>query len=155
MSKLLRFLLIVNIIIYSAMGLAYIIVNTEEKQEIKQPITVSLKVFESDGYWAAVTVRMDDGYKIYALDQGKLPDGSGPLATKIYLNTKLKRKWHTNYIYDMSQSDIWDNLEIKEYSGVVVWVASIEKPEEKVAGKITGQTCSQDSCMPFEIEFGE
>ena len=109
-----------------------------------------------------VTATIADEFHIYAVDQGTLPnDGGGPLATHISLapgtGAQLVGKWqpleppHTHI-----DQEIWTGLELREHAKKVTWFAPIKiaagaNPASlTLAGKIEGQACNPQTCIPFE-----
>ncbi len=112
-----------------------------------------------------VTVKIADGFHLYAVDQGSLPDGGGgPLATTITLasgdQVRQAGNWQPVTPPETHvDEEIWTGLEMREHSGSVTWFAPVEladgvDPESlTITGKITGQACNPQICTPFDHEF--
>ncbi len=111
-----------------------------------------------------VSAKMAEGFHVYAIDQGALPKGGGPMATKISLKPGAKARvvgrWqplkapHTHI-----DQEIWTGLEMREHDGRVTWVVPIEftagaAPSTlTVSGTVEGQACNPQTCIPFEQPF--
>ncbi len=112
-----------------------------------------------------VTAKIADGFHLYAVDQGVLPDGGGgPLATTITLNrddqVRLTGNWQPVAPPDTHvDQEIWTGLELREHTGSVTWFAPVEiaagvdPTSLTISGKITGQACNPQICTPFDHEF--
>ena len=112
-----------------------------------------------------VTAKIADGFHLYAVDQGALPDGGGgPLATTITLRSndqvRLTGSWQPVAPPDTHvDQEIWTGLELREHSGSVTWFAPVEvtagvdPANLTISGKITGQACNPQICTPFDHEF--
>jgi suppressor for copper-sensitivity B len=112
-----------------------------------------------------LTARIAPGYHIFAVDQGHLPDGGGPLPTTLTLSESeayrligafqpLERPKTM-----MATEDFWKGLELREHEERVTWVAPIElaegvKPSEvTVEGLFDGQACNPSVCVPLSLSF--
>jgi thiol:disulfide interchange protein len=111
-----------------------------------------------------VTAKIQPGYHLYALDQGKLPDGSGPQATAISLDggqpVKLLGAFRpVQAPATHVDTEAWEGLELREHEGTVVWHAPIEFAAEadprqvRIRGTLEGQACDPHMCIPVEIDF--
>ena len=109
-----------------------------------------------------VTATIADNFHIYAIDQGNLPDdGGGPLATQLSLaadsGARLIGKWQaTEKPHSHIDQEIWTGLELREHDKQVTWFAPIQfaagvDPDSlTLTGKIEGQACNPQTCIPFE-----
>jgi thiol:disulfide interchange protein DsbD len=112
-----------------------------------------------------VTAKINEGFHIYAVDQGSLPDGGGgPMATKIELRTsdkvKLSGPWRPTTPPSVHKDEeIWIGLEMREHGEQVTWfapvefVAGVDPAALTISGTIAGQACNPQSCVPFEGKF--
>jgi suppressor for copper-sensitivity B len=112
-----------------------------------------------------VTAKITDGFHLYAVDQGGLPDGGGgPLATTITISpteqVQLIGTWQPVTPPDTHvDQDIWKGLELREHSGIVTWFAPVKITEGvdanglTVAGTVSGQACNPQICTPFDQQF--
>ncbi len=109
-----------------------------------------------------VTATIVDGFHLYAMDQGGLPnDGGGPLRTEISLapdsGARLLGEWQPTESPDTHIDQIsWPGLELREHSRQITWVApsqfaaGVDPASLTVTGKIEGQACSSETCIPFK-----
>jgi len=118
-----------------------------------------------------VTATIADGFHVYATDQSVLPEGGGgPLATQITLSpdsgVQLIGEWQpTNSPDTHIDKEIWTGLELREHSKQVTWfapirfAAGVKLGSLTITGKIEGQACNPQTCIPFEhdlaAELGE
>ncbi|MAT71235.1 MAG: hypothetical protein CMJ58_17125 [Planctomycetaceae bacterium] len=111
-----------------------------------------------------VTAEVSAGFHIYAVDQGKLPDGSGPQQTKLSIaepaGAKLLGPWQPLAPPETHvDQEAFVGLELREHGGVVTWFAPIELPADadpastEVAGLLDAQICDANNCIPVESEF--
>jgi suppressor for copper-sensitivity B len=112
-----------------------------------------------------VTAKISDGFHLYAVDQGGLPDGGGgPLATTISLapseQVQLIGNWQPVAAPDTHvDQDIWKGLELREHSGTVTWFAPVKIAEGfdanslMIVGTVSGQACNPQICTPFDQQF--
>ena len=112
-----------------------------------------------------VTATIADNFHVYAIDQGNLPnDGGGPMATQISLaatsDAKLIGDWQSIESPDTHiDQDIWTGLELREHAKQVTWfapiqlAAGIDPASLTIAGKIEGQACNPQTCVPFETSI--
>ena len=107
----------------------------------------------------AITAEISDGFHIYAVDQGQLPDdGGGPLATTIEVESgsgvKLLGPWKASVAPKTHiDHEIWEGLEIREHLGRVTWTAPVEIAADggSVANiLIEAQACDPHTCIPIE-----
>jgi len=109
-----------------------------------------------------VTLNVGEGYHVYAVDQGALPNGGGgPKPTKFLVAAgepaRVVGPWtatrppHTR----VDQTDGVD-LELREHSGQVTWYAPLEfdpgtdASSLSIAVHVEGQACDPHTCIPFE-----
>ncbi|MDZ4659175.1 MAG: thioredoxin family protein [Bythopirellula sp.] len=131
-------------------------------------VTVTAEFTPAEGDRPAlvfVTAKIADGFHLYAVDQGGLPDGGGgPLATSISLNSnnqvRLTGNWQPVAPPETHvDQEIWTGLELREHTGTVTWFAPVEiaagadPASLAIAGKISGQACNPQICTPFDQEF--
>lgn len=134
----------------------------------EQEVTVTAEFTPAEGDRPAlvfVTAKIADGFHLYAVDQGALPDdGGGPLATSITLSSndqvRLTGNWQPVAPPDTHvDQEIWTGLELREHTGSVTWFAPVEiaagvdPMSLAISGKITGQACNPQICTPFDHEF--
>ncbi|RIK71820.1 MAG: hypothetical protein DCC67_20110, partial [Planctomycetota bacterium] len=111
-----------------------------------------------------VTADIADGYHLYAVDQGKLADGSGPQPTAISLdaNQPVRLQGEFRPIEPPAthiDTLAWEGLELREHQGRVTWYAPIELAEGtdpqalRIQGKLEGQACDPHTCVPVELSF--
>jgi suppressor for copper-sensitivity B len=111
-----------------------------------------------------VTAKITDGFHLYAVDQGGLPDGGGgPLATTITLNpseqVQLIGTWQPVAPPDTHVDPIWKGLELREHSRTVTWFAPVKIAEGvdanglTIAGTVSGQACNPQICTMFDQQF--
>ena len=112
-----------------------------------------------------VTVRIAEGFHVYATDQGTLPnDGGGPLATQISLvpgsSARVTGPWQPIELPKSHiDQEIWTGLELREHYGEVIWFVPVEleanaDPKSlSIEGKIEGQACNPQTCIPFDQSF--
>lgn len=105
-----------------------------------------------------VTATIADGFHLFALDQGKLPDGGGPQITtlKVEGSDQVKQlapfqsieapKTHTDEV-------VWKGLKMREHEGKVVWFAPVEIAKGadldslEIGGELNGQACTASTCV--------
>ena len=109
-----------------------------------------------------VTATIADGFHIYAMDQGVLPnDGGGPLATQVTLaadsGAQIAGEWQPTEKPDTHiDEEIWTGLELREHSKQVTFFAPIklaagaDPASLTITGKIEGQACNPATCIPFD-----
>lgn len=134
---------------------------TDEKVSLKAEFTASKTEAPATLF---VTAKIQDGFHLYAVDQGKLADGSGPQPTSLTLDegqsVKLLGKFRpieppAAHIDEV----VWEGLELREHDGEVTWYAPIELPAGvdpaslKISGKLEGQACDPHMCIPVELAF--
>lgn len=112
-----------------------------------------------------VTAELAEGYHVYAIDQGELPDGGGgPGATQIRIEspealevTEDFRAIEPPKVH--IDEKIWEGLAIREHYGTVTWYAPLNLPADvdlktlEITGTIDTQACDEDSCVPMELAF--
>ncbi|MCA9257904.1 MAG: hypothetical protein KDA61_01835, partial [Planctomycetales bacterium] len=119
----------------------------------------------ADGRPALIFVTADiaDGWHLYAIDQGKLPDGGGPVTTTIVLApnspVQLAGPFQTLTPPDTHLDTLaWEGLELREHAHQAVWVAPLSVPEGVDAASLAitctleGQVC-KEACIPIETSF--
>jgi len=131
-------------------------------------VTVSAQFTPAQGQQPAllfVTAQIAEGYYVYAVDQGNLPDGGGgPQATQIELTVgggaQIVGPWRPiepPRIHVDQQA--WIGLELREHEGKITWYAPIELADGvdpaslSLAGQVIGQACNPQTCIPFEQTF--
>ncbi|QEG34993.1 protein-disulfide reductase DsbD family protein [Bythopirellula goksoeyrii] len=134
----------------------------------KDPVTVTAEFTPAEAGRPAilfVTAEIGEGFHVYALDQGSLPDGGGgPLAAAIELSAnpevRLLGSWHPTTAPDTHIDDeIWKGLQIREHAKTVTWFAPIELAQGtdpaklEIVGKVVGQACNPQTCVPFNQQF--
>ena len=134
----------------------------------KDPVTVSAEFTPAQGDRPAilfVTAEISEGFHVYALDQGSLPNGGGgPLAATIELTSspdfRLLGSWQpTSPPETHVDEEIWKGLQIREHAEKVTWFAPIELAEGvdpaslQITGKVIGQACNPQTCVPFDQQF--
>ena len=111
-----------------------------------------------------VTAHIADGFHVYAMDQGVLPDGGGPMAASITLASngaaRLAGRWRPIQAPHVHvDNQIWTGLELREHTGLVTWYAPLELTSAAdpasltLQGKVAGQACNPQTCIPFEQSF--
>mgnify|MGYP001464059967 CR=1 FL=1 len=133
-----------------------------------KPVTISAEFTAAQENRPAlvfVTAQIGEGFHIYALDQGGLPDGGGgPMATQIELaadsGVRIVGPWQPVTPPDThTDKEIWVGLELREHSNSITWFAPVEIAETvdpaklSVSGNVFGQACNPDLCVPFDSEF--
>lgn len=131
-------------------------------------VTVSAEFTPAQGKRPAlvfVTAKIANGFHVYALDQGALPDnGGGPMPTTITLDSNDQLKsigtWQAVTPPDTHvDNEIWTGLELREHSNSVTWFIPVDlahgvsPASVTVTGKISGQACNPQTCVPFESTF--
>jgi thiol:disulfide interchange protein DsbD len=111
----------------------------------------------------SITARVPEGFHVYAIDQGTLPnDGGGPMATAITLSpdssVRLIGPWKPSEPpRSHVDQEVWTGLELREHSGEVTWTAPVElvssAENPAIRGMVTGQACNPHTCIPFEQSF--
>ncbi len=111
----------------------------------------------------SITARVPEGFHVYALDQGTLPDdGGGPMATAISLGpdspVRLIGPWQPSEPpRSHVDQEVWTGLELREHAGEVTWTAPVELVSSAanpvINGMVTGQACNPHTCIPFEQSF--
>lgn len=112
-----------------------------------------------------VTATISDDFHVYAVDQANLPDGGGgPMPTSISLAAdtpaRLVGDWRALSAPEShTDEEIWVGLELREHHDQVTWVAPIEfaagadPASLKLTGRIEGQACNPQTCIPFESDL--
>ena len=109
-----------------------------------------------------ITASIPEGFHIYAIDQGTLPNnGGGPMATVISLApeapVKLLGDWQPKEAPKSHlDEEIWTGLELREHEVEVTWTAPVEVvpgSAPDIVGRVEGQSCNPHTCIPFEQEF--
>ncbi|MBX3432571.1 MAG: thioredoxin family protein [Pirellulales bacterium] len=113
-----------------------------------------------------VTADVSRGYHIYAVDQGTLPDGSGPRRTHLSLDSSSGAKLLGPFQplaapKTKIDREAFIGLELREHEGIVTWFAPVELPAGvdatslQLAGAIDAQICDdvKGLCVPIEAEF--
>jgi len=112
-----------------------------------------------------VTASIASQFHVYAIDQGALPDdGGGPMPTQILIapesGVKLLGPWQAIETPESHiDQDIWTGLELREHSKQVTWFAPIklsagaDAASVVINGKLEGQACNPQTCIPFEQEI--
>ncbi|QDT72981.1 protein-disulfide reductase DsbD family protein [Lacipirellula limnantheis] len=111
-----------------------------------------------------VTAKIVPGLHLYAIDQGKLPDGDGPSTTVIKLDAgqdvKLLAPFqHIQQPTSHVDNVVWKGLELREHYDEVTWYAPVEfaastdPAKATIRGMIDGQACDENSCTPVEVSF--
>lgn len=111
----------------------------------------------------SITARAPEGFHVYAIDQGTLPNnGGGPMATAITLSpdapVRLLGPWQPSAPpRSHVDQEVWTGLELREHSGEVTWTAPVEliagAANPVISGIVTGQACNPQTCIPFEQSF--
>jgi thiol:disulfide interchange protein len=111
-----------------------------------------------------VTAKVAPGFHLYAVDQGQLPDGSGPKPTVLKLAAGQQAvplgpfKPISPPATHIDQ-EIWTGLELREHEGEVTWYAPIgiadgvDPQTLAIEGVLEGQACDPNMCVPVTIEF--
>ncbi len=120
---------------------------------------------EEQSAYLFVTATMIEHYHVGAIDQGSLPNnGGGPLPTKLTLvpghGAKITGEWRpTTPPHLRIDQEAFVGLELREHYQKVTWAAPIELATGAdpstltLSGKIEGQACDPDTCVPFEAPF--
>src|SRR5687767_2741703 len=133
----------------------------------EERVSVSAEFSKSSGDLPAmlfVTAKIEPGFHISAVDQGKTADGGGPGSTVITINNDPSYKVVGAFQpIEPAKSRIddkgWPGLELREHMGSVTWYAPVEiaagvdPANVTIAGKLETQACDDNSCMPFETTF--
>ncbi len=134
----------------------------------RDPVSVSAEFTPPEADQPAilfVTADIGEGFHVFALDQGTLPDGGGgPLAATIELSAtsevRLLGGWQPISPPETHlDEEIWKGLQIREHTNRVTWFAPIELAEGvnpsnlSIKGKVVGQACNPQTCVPFNQEF--
>jgi suppressor for copper-sensitivity B len=106
-----------------------------------------------------ITATFDKRFHVYATDQA----AGGPQATTISLsgiNARLIGNWQSVTPPDSHiDQDIWKGLELREHHSPITWFAPVkitsgtDPANVTIEGKITGQVCNPNICVPFENDF--
>ncbi|MEO2048172.1 MAG: thioredoxin family protein [Pirellulales bacterium] len=111
-----------------------------------------------------VTATIAEGWHIYALDQGQLPNGGGgPMVTQI--NVQESASFRVLAPFQPVEppqthvdKEIWTGLELREHYGQVIWYAPIEfaagvdSASLTIQGELNTQAC-KESCIPLKLSF--
>lgn len=125
-------------------------------------VEVSLQFVPASGSSPAqlsVTAVIPEGFHLYSMDQGALPDnGGGPMATTLQISpdspVKLLGEWQPSKApHTRVDNEIWVGLEIREYDGQITWTAPVELvagAQSQVTVDLEGQICNPNTCIPIE-----
>lgn len=133
----------------------------------KQEVSLSAEFTPASGNrppFLFVTAKIAPGFHVNAIDQGQLPDGSGPRPTEIKLadGSPVKLAGPFRSVQPPAvhiDAVIWKGLELREHTREVTWFAPLEIPTDAdvaaltIDGKIDGQACDENMCVPIELEF--
>lgn len=107
-----------------------------------------------------ITAKIEPGWHVYSLTQGKLPSGLGPNQTKITIDESPQFKLLGEVrafpeAHDRVDTEAFVGLTLQEHSNQVTWYAPIELAEGvepatvTVTGKVSLQACEErGSCIP-------
>jgi suppressor for copper-sensitivity B len=111
-----------------------------------------------------VTATIAEGWHIYAIDQGHLPDGGGgPMVTQINIQESdsfrvLAPFQPVEPPQTHVDNEIWTGLELREHYSQVTWYAPIEiaagvdSASLTIQGELETQAC-KESCIPLNLSF--
>ena len=111
-----------------------------------------------------VTATIAEGWHIYAIDQGHLPNGGGgPMVTEINIQESdsirvLAPFQPVEPPQTHVDNEIWTGLELREHYGQVTWYAPIEiaagvdAASLTIEGELNAQAC-KESCIPLNLSF--
>lgn len=106
-----------------------------------------------------VTANIEKGFHLFAIDQGKLPDGGGPQVTTLTIDeTDQVKPLGLFQSIDPPKSHIdetivWKGLELREHEGKVTWFAPVEIAKDanldklQITGELNGQACNPQTCV--------
>lgn len=134
----------------------------------KDPVSVTAEFTAATSEKPAmlfVTAKIDPGFHLYAMDQGSLPNGGGgPLPMEILLddgqNIELLGDWQPLTPPETHiDEDAWPGLEMREHLGKATWAVPVQLPGNidpaslVIDGKVVGQVCNPQTCVPISQEF--
>lgn len=110
-----------------------------------------------------VTADLPRGFHIYAVDQGKLPDGGGPQPTKLTIagpaGVRLLGPFQPLAPPQTHvDREAFVGLELREHEGSVTWFAPVELPSGADPASLSidvlldSQICDANNCIPVERE---
>jgi len=111
-----------------------------------------------------VTATVAPGYHLYAVDQGQLPDGSGPKPTEISVAGDQPVKLLAQFKpiqppHVRIDREAFIGLELREHGDEVTWYAPVKlapgaDPQNlAIKGALEGQACDDSRCVPIKLEF--
>jgi len=132
------------------------------------PVTLKAEFTPAAGERPAlvfVTATIEKGYHLYAIDQGKLPNGAGPQVTTLSIDgsDQVRALGPFQSVQPpkshIDDSIVWTGLELREHEGKVTWFAPVEiSPEANlstlsITGELNGQACNPQTCRDVALKF--
>ena len=137
------------------------VVGSRQNPRLVAEWTVTVQPIQArpgDVVTITVDAQLQEAWHIYALDQSRMADGSGPSATVILMQhvplLHAVRSWRPGSPAVRKESEVWEGLDERHHEGHAVFSRqyriSADAPFDdiSISGVVAYQLCSSNGCQP-------